>query len=335
MDKAEMLKDVAPVPRATVVWVTACILALLPFVVSMPLATEILIWGIFGLGFNLLLGYAGVLSFGHAAYFGVGAYGAGLALRYWNTGLWSSLAIAIAAAVLLACLIGALAIRRRGVYFAMISLAFGQMLYFLALSPLKDITRGEDGLTHIPAVRLFSISLARPKSLYYFIFAITVTMLYLTWRILQSPFGKLLHAYRENEERAKACGYNTTLVKFFSLVLSAFYGGLAGALYTFYLGYVPVSTLFWLVSGTIVMMTMLGGKGTLLGPLTGAAVYLFLQNTISIFTPRWELFVGTIFVIIILAFPGGIMGTLRTKYVNYRMARLQQSGGAAAAGAGG
>ncbi len=327
-DKKEMLRSVDRKPHSTIVWATACVLAALRFVISAPLAAEILIWGIFGLGFNLLLGYTGVLSFGHAAYFGVGAYAAGLSLRYWGVGLWASLGLGVASAVLLACFIGALAIKRRGVYFAMISLAFGQMLYFLALSPLKGITRGEDGLTHIPAVKFFFMSLDRPKNLYYFVFAITVIMLYVTWRILQSPFGKLLQAFRENEERAKACGYNTTMVKFCSLVLSAFYGGLAGALYTLYLGYVPLTTLFWLTSGTIVMMTILGGKGTLLGPLVGAAVYLFLQNTISLFTPGGRLFVGSMFVAIILLFPGGIMGTIRETYLGRRMVRLQRKAAA-------
>ena len=323
-DKDRLILDVEPQPRSTVVWATALVLLVLPFAISAPLATEILIWGIFGLGMNLLLGYTGVLSFGHAAYFGLGAYSAGLALRYWDASLWTSIAIAVMAAMLLACFIGTLAIRRRGVYFAMISLAFGQMLYFLALSPLKEITRGEDGLTRIPTVNFFSIPLDKPKSLYYFVFLVTVVMLYLTWRILQSPFGKLLQAFRENEDRARACGYNTTLVKFFSLVLSAFYGGLAGALNTIHLGYVPLTTLFWLTSGTIIMMTVLGGKGTFLGPLVGAAVFLFLQNTISLFTPRWELFVGAIFVIIILLFPGGIMGTIREKYIHHKMSKLQK-----------
>jgi branched-chain amino acid transport system permease protein len=319
-----MLADCEPKPRPTIVWVTALVLVVLPFVISAPLATEILIWTIFGLGFNLLLGYTGVLSFGHAAYFGLGAYGAGLALKYWQVDILTALAIGIVASILLACFIGAVAIRRRGVYFAMISLAFGQMLYFIALSPLKEITRGEDGLTHIfPGVNLFSIALDKPKHLYYFVLVITVVMLFLTWRILQSPFGKMLQAFRENEERAKACGYNTTLVKFFSLVLSALYGGLAGALNTLYLGYVPLTSLFWLTSGTIVMMTVLGGRGTLLGPLVGVTVFLFLQNTISLFTPRWELFVGAIFVVIILIFPGGIMGTLREKYLTRKMVKLQ------------
>jgi branched-chain amino acid transport system permease protein len=321
-NRESLLKEVAPKPRSIVVWGAALVLAALPFVVSVALATEILIWGVFGLGFNLLLGYTGVLSFGHAAYFGLGAYASGLALRYWGVGIWAGLAIGVVASMLLACFIGALAIRRRGVYFAMISLAFGQMLYFLALSPLKHITRGEDGLTHIPLVEVFSIPLSKPRPIYYFILAITVAMLYFAWRILQSPFGKLLRAFRENEERAKACGYNTTLVKFFTLVLSALYGGLAGALNTLHLNYVPLATLFWLTSGTIVMMTILGGKGTFLGPLVGAAVFLFLQNTISLFTPRWELFVGSIFVIIILVFPGGIMGTIQEFLINRKMARL-------------
>ncbi len=323
-DKQTMLQDVESKPRATIVWGTALVLLALPFIISAPLATEILIWGIFGLGFNLLLGYTGVLSFGHAAYFGLGAYSAGLALRYWKASLWTSLLIAIVASMLLACFIGALAIKRRGVYFAMISLAFGQMLYFLALSPLKHITRGEDGLTRIPMLNLFSISLNKPIPLYYFVFVITIGMLHLTWRILQSPFGKLLQAFRENEERAKACGFNTTLVKFFSLVVSAFYAGLAGGLNTIYLGYVPLTTLFWLTSGTMVMMTILGGKGTFLGPLIGAGVFLFLQNTISLFTPRWELFVGAIFVFIILLFPGGIMGTIRDRHSAYKMKKLRK-----------
>ncbi len=305
-------------PRAVPVWLTAIVIVLLPTVISVPLATEILIWGIFGLGFNLLLGYAGVLSFGHAAYFGVGAYAAGLTLRHWGVGLLGALGISIVVTAALAAIIGLLAIRRRGVYFAMISLAFGQMLYFLALSPMKALTGGEDGLTHIPGVSFLTLALDRPKPVFYFVAAAAIFLLYFTWRLLQSPFGKALQALRENEERARACGYNTTLVKFVALVLSGMYGGLAGALYTVYLEYVPITTLFWLTSGTIVMMTILGGKGTLLGPLIGAAVYLFLQSTISVFTPRWELFVGSIFIAIILVFPGGIVGTLQQWHQRYR-----------------
>lgn len=318
------LQDMHSAPKPVVVYGTFFVLLFLPLILSTPLATEILIWTIFGLGFNLLLGYTGVLSFGHAAYFGLGAYTAGLAFRYWNASIPVAVALAVLTSMILACFIGALAIRKRGVYFAMISLAFAQMLYFLALSPLKGITGGEDGLTRIPAMAIFSIPLDKPLPLYYFILIITGIMGYVTWRILQSPFGKLLQAFRENEERAKACGYNTTLVKFCSLVISAFYGGLAGALNTINLGYVPLNTLFWLTSGTMVMMTILGGKGTFLGPLVGVGVFFFLQNTISLFTPRWELFVGAIFVAIILIFPGGIMGTIEEKIAAFRMKREKE-----------
>jgi len=315
------LPDLHSPPKPVIVFGTFIVLLFFPLIISTPLATEILIWTIFGLGFNLLLGYTGVLSFGHAAYFGLGAYAAGLAFRYLNASIPVGLVAGILAAMLLACIIGALAIRSKGVYFAMISLAFGQMLYFLALSPLKGITGGEDGLTRIPRMEFLSFSLDKPLPLYYFVCIIAGIMLFVTWRILQSPFGKLLQAFRENEERAKACGYNTTLVKYCSLVISAFYAGLAGALNTVYLSYVPLSTLFWLTSGTMVMMTILGGKGTFLGPLVGVGVFLFLQNTISLFTPRWELFVGAIFVVIILVFPGGIMGTLSEKFAAFRMKR--------------
>ncbi|MBP7764290.1 MAG: branched-chain amino acid ABC transporter permease [Deltaproteobacteria bacterium] len=318
------LQELHAPPKPVVVYGTIFVLLFLPLVLSTPLATEILIWAIFGMGFNLLLGYTGVLSFGHAAYFGLGAYSSGLAFRYLDASLPVGIAAGVLAPMLLACFIGALAIRKRGVYFAMISLAFAQMLYFLALSPLKHITRGEDGLTHIPAMAIFSFSLGKPLPLYYFVLVVTGVMLFVTWRILQSPFGKLLQAFRENEERAKACGYNTTMVKFWSLVISAFYAGLAGSLNTVYLGYVPLTTLFWLTSGTMVMMTILGGKGTFLGPLVGVGVFLFLQNTISLITPRWELFVGAIFVAIILLFPGGIMGTLEEKMMAYRMKRASK-----------
>jgi branched-chain amino acid transport system permease protein len=318
------LQDLHSAPKPVVVYGTFFVLLFLPLILSTPLATEILIWTIFGLGFNLLLGYTGVLSFGHAAYFGLGAYTAGLAFRYWNASIPVAVALAVLTSMILACFIGGLAIRKRGVYFAMISLAFAQMLYFLALSPLKEITGGEDGLTRIPAMAIFSIPLDKPLPLYYFVLIITGIMLFVTWRILQSPFGKLLQAFRENEERAKACGYNTTLVKFCSLVISAFYGGLAGALNTINLGYVPLNSLFWLTSGTMVMMTILGGKGTFLGPLLGVGVFFFLQNTISLFTPRWELFVGAIFVAIILIFPGGIMGTIEEKIAAFRMKREKE-----------
>ncbi len=299
------------------VWITLLILLVLPFIVSKPLATEILIYGLFALAFNILLGHTGVLSFGHAAYFGLGAYSSGMALRYFHTSVWTSLAVAMVVTALVAAGIGALAIKKRGVYFAMISLAFGQMFYFLALSPLKKWTGGEDGLKFIPILKLefpFHVDLANPLPLYYFTYFVVAVSIIAIWRILDSPFGRVIQAIRENEVRTRATGYNVVRAKFMSLVISGAFSGLAGALFTVYLGYGSLMTLFWLTSGTILMMTLLGGMHTFIGPMVGVAVFLFLQNTISVYTDRWQLFVGALFVALVLFFPDGLVGTIKMKY---------------------
>lgn len=302
--------------NAKVVWITLAALLIVPHVISTPLATEILIYGLFAMGFNLLLGHTGILSFGHAAYFGLGAYWAGIALRYFHTSVWTSLLFAMAGSSLLAVTIGVLAIRKRGVYFAMISLAFAQMFYFLALSPLKKWTGGEDGLKFIPVLKLefpFHVDLASPLPLYYFTYFIVCLGIMAIWRILHSPFGRLLQAIRENDDRIRACGYNTTMARFISLVFSGLFSGLAGGLFTIYLGYGALTTLFWLTSGMVLMMTLLGGMHSFIGPVVGAGVFLFLQDTISRFTARWEVYVGAMFVLLVLVFPEGIMGTIKEK----------------------
>jgi branched-chain amino acid transport system permease protein len=295
---------------------TLLVLFILPFVISVPVANEIIIYMLFALGFNILLGHTGLISFGHAAYFGVGAYFAGIALRYLGTSVWTSLAVSFLAGGLAAALIGAMAIKKKGVYFAMISLAFGQMFYFLALSPLKKWTGGEDGLKFIPVLKLdfpFHVDLASPLPLYFFTYFIVALAFIAIWRFLDSPLGRVLRAIRENEDRIQACGYDTTMAKLASLIFSGAFSGLAGGLLTVYLGYVPVTTLYWMTSGTVVMMTILGGMHSFIGPAVGAWVYLFLQDTVSRFTPRWEVWVGTMFMALILLFPGGIVGTLKER----------------------
>jgi branched-chain amino acid transport system permease protein len=304
------------IAETKVVWITLIVFLVLPHIIHAPLATEILIYGLFGLGFNLLLGHTGILSFGHAAYFGLGCYWAGIALRYFETSVWGSLLFAMGVPALVAAFIGALAIKRRGVYFAMISLAFAQMFYFLALSPLKKWTGGEDGLKFIPVLKLdfpFHVDLASPLPLYYFTFVVAGAGIFLLWRILQSPFGRLLQAIREDEERTQACGYNTTMAKLVSLILSGLFSGLAGGLFTVYLGYGALTSLYWMTSGMILMMTLLGGMHSFIGPVVGAGVFLFLQDRISVFTERWEVYVGSMFVILVLLFPEGIVGTIREK----------------------
>ena len=301
-----------------IVWITLLVFLVIPHIISTPLATEIMIYGLFAMGFNLLLGYTGILSFGHAAYFGVGCYGCGIAVRDFGLSVWGGLLVSIILGILLASIIGAISIKKRGVYFAMISMAVAQMFYFLALSPLKKWTGGEDGLKFIPKLSLtfpFHVDLQTPFPLYYFVYFVVGISILVIWRILNSPFGRLLQAIRENEERTVASGYNVTMAKFVSLVFSGLFSSLAGGLFFVYLGYGPLQTLFWLTSGTILLMTILGGMHTFIGPVVGVAVFLFAQNKFSWIMDRWQLVVGVLFIALILIFPEGIVGTIKSKYL--------------------
>ena len=304
--------------RSRVIWVTLAVFLIAPHIISTPLTTEILIFGLFALGFNLLLGYTGILSFGHAAYFGLGCYGCGIAVRDFGLSIWGGLLVSIFLGILLAAIVGAIAIKKRGVYFAMISMAIAQMFYFMALSPLKRWTGGEDGLKFIPKLSLtfpFHVDLQSPFPLYYFVYFVVGISILVIWRILNSPFGRLLQAIRENEERTIASGYNVTMAKFVSLVFSGLFSALAGGLFFVYLGYGPLQTLFWLTSGTILLMTLLGGMHTFIGPVVGVGVFLYAQNKLSWTMERWELVVGILFMTLILIFPDGIAGTIKSKYL--------------------
>lgn len=316
--------------RSRVIWVTLAVFLIAPHIISTPLTTEILIFGLFALGFNLLLGYTGILSFGHAAYFGLGCYGCGIAVRDFGLSIWGGLLVSIVVGILLAAIVGAIAIKKRGVYFAMISMAIAQMFYFMALSPLKRWTGGEDGLKFIPKLSLtfpFHVDLQSPFPLYYFVYFVVGISILVIWRILNSPFGRLLQAIRENEERTIASGYNVTMAKFVSLVFSGLFSALAGGLFFVYLGYGPLQTLFWLTSGTILLMTLLGGMHTFIGPVVGVGVFLYAQNKLSWTMERWELVVGILFMALILIFPDGIAGTIKSKYLARKTAA--QEGGEA------
>jgi branched-chain amino acid transport system permease protein len=248
-----------------------------------------------------------------------------MAIRYGEASIWTSLLISIAIGSLLAAIVGVLAIKKRGVYFAMISMAVAQMFYFLALSPLKRWTGGEDGLKFIPRLKLefpFLVDLGSPYPLYYFVYIIVGISILIIWRILNSPFGRLLQAIRENEERTIASGYNVTMAKFFSLVFSGLFSALAGGLFTVYLGYGPLHSLFWLTSGTILLMTILGGMHTFIGPMVGVAVFLYVQNQFSRYIERWELLVGILFMGLVLIFPDGIVGTIKQRYLERKSAAI-------------
>ena len=308
--------------RGVVGWVAAhpiisfvVFFAAFPFLVPyQSLATQVLISGLFALGFNLLYGYTGLLSFGHAAYYGLGAYGAGIALAKLKlTSLWLAVGIGLGAAVLGGLCIGFFALRRRGIYFAMLTLAFAQMLYFIAFHA-SELTGGDDGLRGIPLHALWvpggSLSLRDPLAFYFFAYVLVVLAVAGLKRILDSPFGTVLQAIRENGDRASACGYDVNRIKLMSFAFSALFAGLAGALDALRLTVVPVDSLYWSTSGQVVIMTLLGGAGTFFGPFVGAATFLILADRLSIFIEAWPIVIGVIFMGFVLFLPKGIWGTL-------------------------
>ena len=286
-----------------------------PFIVPYKaLATQIIIWGLFALGFNVCLGYTGMLSFGHAAYFGVGAYTTGIILiRLWEN-IWFSLLGGLVMGALLALILGYLCIKRRGIYFAMLTLAFAQLVYFVAFQWV-DLTGGDNGLRNIPAVPLsffgLSINIYTPLRFYFFVLFFVFLSLLALNRILQSPFGQVLQAVRENEQRARSCGYEATNVRWVAFIISGAISGLAGGLYALYLHFVGIDSLYYSTSGQVIMMTLLGGMGSFIGPFIGAGVFLYLEDVLSAITPNWMIFLGVIFVLCVLFFPSGIWGTVK------------------------
>jgi branched-chain amino acid transport system permease protein len=291
------------------------VFAVFPWVVPYKaLATQVLIYGLFALGFNLLYGYTGLLSFGSAAYWGLGAYGTGIALAKLKvTSLWLALGIGLGAAVAGGVVVGFFCLRRRGIYFAMLTLAFAQLLYFVGFH-LADWTGGDDGLRGItvPALALpgLRIPLDRTVVFYYFTLAVVGVAVAALRRILDSPFGAVLQAIRENPDRATACGYDIARIKHLSFVFYALFAGLAGALDALRLTVVPIESLHWSTSGQVVIMTLLGGAGTFFGPFVGAGAFLVLEDVISARTESWPLAIGLIFMAFVLFLPRGIWGTL-------------------------
>jgi branched-chain amino acid transport system permease protein len=289
--------------------------AILPFIVPYKgLATQVLVYGLFALGFNLLYGYTGMLSFGHAAYFGLGAYGAGITLAKlgWHS-VWVALLIGVAAAGLGGLVVGFFSLRRRGIYFAMLTLAFAQLFYFIAFH-LSDLTGGDDGLRGIPKLSLglfgWQVPLGNPLNFHYFaLFWVGLAVLALR-RVLDSPFGTVIAAIRENSDRAQACGYDIVRIKLVAFVFSALLTGLAGALDALRITVVPVEALYWSTSGQAVIMTLLGGAGTFFGPFVGAGTYLVLQDRLSLIMESWPLVIGLLFMAFVLFLPKGIWGTL-------------------------
>jgi branched-chain amino acid transport system permease protein len=277
------------------------------------LAINILIYGLYALGFNLLFGYTGLLSFGHAAFFGVGAYATGIAIVHFAVPWYGAIPLGVLFAGAAAAIIGALAVRTRGIYFAMVTLALGQCVYYIVFK-MDFWSGGENGLRgiNVHAIDVFGLhlNLLNPTVKYYFILAFVATAIWLFSRILESPFGAVLEAIRENENRARACGYDVRRTKWAAFVLSGFFCGLAGALNAIHLSIVPIETLHYHTSGLAVMVSLLGGMGTFFGPFVGAALFLLLEDVVTLITIHWQLVVGTVFIVFVLFFPRGVWGSI-------------------------
>ena len=290
----------------------------LPFVGGyIELGERVVVLGLAAMSVNFLLGYTGVLSFGHAAYFGLGAYGAGMTIRYLVPSTGAGLVVGILAGTLAGAIIGPLIVRLRGVYFAMVTIAFGQVFYFIAFR-WNNVTGGDDGLlgwTRMPLNLGFTTVdiLHNPRAFYYFIlviFAISVGAM--AW-ILRSPFGRTLIAIRENERRARFLGIPVDRHIWISWVISCCFVSVAGALYALLNNFVDPRALYWTQSGDFVIMAVLGGMRSFWGPLLGAAIFVLLQDYLSSQTQNWMSFVGLFFVLVVLFFPRGILGAIRRK----------------------
>ncbi|MGJ7528606.1 branched-chain amino acid ABC transporter permease [Variovorax sp. GB1P17] len=297
-----------------------------PFFGAYPVfVMKLMCFALFAAAFNLLLGFTGLLSFGHAAFLGGSAYVAGHAMKVWGLTPELGLIAGTLTGALLGWLFGVLAIRRQGIYFAMITLALAQMMFFVALQ--AKFTGGEDGLQGVPRGKLFGfIDLSNDLTMYYVALIVVVLAFLLIVRTIHSPFGQVLKGIKENEPRALSLGYDVSRFKLLAFVISAALSGLAGSLKTLVLGFATLSDVHWTASGQVILMTLVGGLGTLSGPLVGSAVVVLLENKIGelgsflarITTVDWfntlgesvTMVTGLIFVICVLAFRKGIMGEI-------------------------
>jgi len=312
--------------RILVIVALALVAALaLPRVLYPVLALNILAWGLFAMAIDLLLGFGGLLSFGHAAYWGVAGYAAGLAARDLGAPYPLAVVVGVLAAAALAVPLGYLSLRRTGIYFAMVTLAFAQMLYYVA-NEARPITGGENGLQGIPRT-LLGLPLGPSMSFYYAALPLVLLGYFAAYRIVHSPFGHVLVSIRDNEARAQALGYDTARYKLVAFVLSAALAGLAGSVYALGQRFASLELLHWSTSGEVVLMTVLGGLGTLWGGILGAAVFQMLKDFLStsdLFGDAPGVVTGTIFIVIVLGLRRGLWPALAG--LVSRAARLRAAG---------
>jgi branched-chain amino acid transport system permease protein len=279
--------------------------AALPFILRPAIAAEIWIFAIFGLGLNLLLGYTGLLSFGQSTFFGSAAYVAGWLLKYYGINVLFALGIGVAVGALSALVVGYLCVQRSGLYFIMLTFALNQLFYFVAYQ-WTSVTGGEDGMPGVPRPALFGIDFKDPLNYYVFVSAIFLVFMFSMKRIIESPLGKILVAIRENEVRAEAVGYNVPRFKLLAFVIGGAFSGVAGVLYAMLFGIVPLEAISFVTSGNVVFATLIGGSGSLYGPVIGSFVFIWLSESVSTLWARWPLLLGVAFIVVVLFFRGGV-----------------------------
>jgi branched-chain amino acid transport system permease protein len=285
------------------------VLLLLPHVLYPVFVMKALIAALFACAFNLMLGYGGLLSFGHAAFFGTAAYAMAHSTKVWGWPFEAGLLLGVIAAGFMGVVIGVLAIRRQGIYFAMITLALSQMLYFVYLQ--TPFTHGEDGIQGVPRGRVLGVfDLGDSMIMYHTLLLIVLCGFWLIWRAVHSPFGQVLKAIRDNEPRAISLGYNVDRYKLLAFILSAALSGLAGALNAVVFQLASLNDTTWQHSGEVILMTLLGGVGTILGPAVGGVLVVTLQNYLAASGLPVDVVIGLIFIACVLVFRRGLIGEL-------------------------
>jgi len=289
----------------------------LPLLVRPAIATEIWIFAIFGLGANLLIGYTGLLSFGQATFFGSAAYVAGYVLKYYGLSVFAALGIGIGVGAVSAAAVGYLCVQRSGIYFIMLTFALNQLFYFVAYQ-WTSVTGGEDGMPGIPRPVIAGLDFKSPLLYYAFVSALFLASLWAMQRLVGSPLGKILQAIRENELRAAAVGYDVARFKLLAFVIAGAFSGLAGVLYAMLFGIVPLEAISFVFSGNVVFATLIGGSGSLYGPVIGAVVFIWLSESVSVLWERWPLLLGVAFVIVVLFLRGGVVEAW-SRFIAWRM----------------
>jgi len=294
-------------------------LVLLPLVVRPAIAAEIWIFAIFGLGTNLLLGYTGLLSFGQSTFFGSAAYVAGWLLKYYGINVFLALGIGVGVGAVSAAAVGYLCVQRSGLYFIMLTFALNQLFYFTAYQ-WTSVTGGEDGMPGVPRPALPGVDFTDPLVYYVFVSILFLASLWIMKRIVESPLGRILQAIRENETRAEAVGYNVPRFKLLAFVIGGAFSGLAGVLYAMLFGIVPLESISFVFSGNVVFATLIGGSGSLYGPVIGSFVFIWLSESVSTLWARWPLLLGVAFVLVVMFLRGGVVEAW-TRFWSWRSSR--------------